>query len=371
MKIQHILLGALAILSTLCCSCSKWTEPESVKLHYVTLQEKNPELYEAYYQSLRDYRLDEHKTVIAKFCNVATTPSGRAEHLGCLPDSVDYIILKNPDALSDVVISEMAEARSLKGQKILYEISYNDLAKEYKAEQEAYAEYLAAWNAENPEPAEGVEPDTLISQVNFIGAKVKEQIALFDKYGYDGINVVYNGANPLSLRDKSGLYELQRAFLEPLESWNLANESALVFFEGTPHYLLSKTEDEAYVLNPSDFVNNAKYILIPALSASTGSALSLPIEFAASFDNIPTDRFIICTTALSLSDPNATDGLFNEGGFDRAIVGAASWVANKNIEYGKCGISIDNAQNDYFDPRMVYRYIRSAIAIMNPSPLAY
>lgn len=369
MNIKKI-TSAVAILATLCCSCSKWTEIESVKLHYVTLQEKNPALYDAYYQSLRDYRLDEHKVVIAKYGNVTTTPSGRAEHLGCLPDSVDYIILKNPDALSEVVVSEMEEARSLKGQKILYEISYNAFAKEYKAEQETYAEYLAAWNAENPEPAEGVEPEALISQVNFIASRVKDQLALYDKYSYDGINVVYNGVNPLSIKDKEGLYDLQRAFLEPLESWKQANEDALVFFEGTPHYILSKTEDEAYTLDPSDFVKNAKYILIPALSASTSSALALQLELAAAFDNFPTDRFIICTTALSLADPNATDGLFNEGGFDRAIVGAASWVANTNVKYGKCGISVDNAQNDYFDPRMVYRNIRRAIAMMNPSPLA-
>ena len=45
---KTILLAAAAVSSA---SCSEWTEPESVGFHYTTLEEKNPDLYKAYFQS--------------------------------------------------------------------------------------------------------------------------------------------------------------------------------------------------------------------------------------------------------------------------------------------------------------------------------
>ena len=157
---------ALAAAAISFASCSEWTEPESVGFHYTTLEEKNPGLYKAYFQSIRDYRDSEHKVVIAKFDNKATAPAGRAEHITCLPDSVDYIILYNPE-VSATIACEMAEVRELKGQKVLYQIEYKAIENEYKA-------YVEAWNDAH-QPAEGEEEevpsdpaDTLISLNNYV-----------------------------------------------------------------------------------------------------------------------------------------------------------------------------------------------------------
>ena len=125
-------LGSLAGACLLLLSgCSEWTEPQSVEIKVPTLESQNPELYAQYLQSLREYRSSDHKVMIAKFDNVPGAPSGRAEHLNCLPDSVDYVILNNPDNLSDAMVTEMDEIRQEKGMKTMYTVSYDTIEDEY------------------------------------------------------------------------------------------------------------------------------------------------------------------------------------------------------------------------------------------------
>ena len=344
-------------------SCSEWTEPESVGFHYTTLEEKNPELYKAYFQSIRDYRDSDHKVVIAKFDNKATAPAGRAEHITCLPDSVDYIILYNPE-VSATIACEMAEVRELKGQKVLYQIEYKAIENEYKA-------YVEAWNDAH-QPAEGEEEevpsdpaDTLISLNNYVSDVVKARTAYLAEYGYDGVNIVYSSRNPASCTEDAldELKAAQAAFLAPIAEALASCPDALVFFEGTPQYILENVE----------IVENADYLIIPATGAVNEYELSYELGLANRHGNIPSDRFVVLVTTRSLVDPALTDGTFS--GTDRngkemtAIIGAAEWTAKSTSGVVKAGIAVENAQNDYFNLSEVYYNIREAISIMNPSPI--
>ena len=344
-------------------SCSEWTEPESVGFHYTTLEEKNPELYKAYFQSVRDYRDSDHKVVIAKFDNKATTPAGRAEHITCLPDSVDYIILYNPE-VSAAIADEMREVRELKGQKVLYQIEYKAIENEYKA-------YVEAWNDAH-QPAEGEDEevpsdpaDTLISLNNYVSDAVKARTAYLAEYGYDGVNIVYSSRNPASCTEDAldELKAAQAAFLAPIAEALASCPDALVFFEGTPQYILENVE----------IVENADYLIIPATGAVNEYELSYELGLANRHGNIPSDRFVVLVTTRSLVDPALTDGTFS--GTDRngkemtAIIGAAEWTAKSTSGVVKAGIAVENAQNDYFNLSEVYYNIREAISIMNPSPI--
>lgn len=357
---KTILLAAAAVSSA---SCSEWTEPESVGFHYTTLEEKNPELYKAYFQSVRDYRDSDHKVVIAKFDNKATTPAGRAEHITCLPDSVDYIILYNPE-VSAAIADEMREVRELKGQKVLYQIEYKAIENEYKA-------YVEAWNDAH-QPAEGEEEevpsdpaDTLISLNNYVSDAVKARTAYLAEYGYDGVNIVYSSRNPASCTEDAldELKAAQAAFLAPIAEALASCPDALVFFEGTPQYILENVE----------IVENADYLIIPATGAVNEYELSYELGLANRHGNIPSDRFVVLVTTRSLVDPALTDGTFS--GTDRngkemtAIIGAAEWTAKSTSGVVKAGIAVENAQNDYFNLSEVYYNIREAISIMNPSPI--
>lgn len=357
---KTILLAAAAVSSA---SCSEWTEPESVGFHYTTLEEKNPELYKAYFQSVRDYRDSDHKVVIAKFDNKSTTLAGRAEHITCLPDSVDYIILYNPE-VSATIACEMAEVRELKGQKVLYQIEYKAIENEYKA-------YVEAWNDAH-QPAEGEEEevpsdpaDTLISLNNYVSDAVKARTAYLAEYGYDGVNIVYSSRNPASCTEDAldELKAAQAAFLAPIAEALASCPDALVFFEGTPQYILENVE----------IVENADYLIIPATGAVNEYELSYELGLANRHGNIPSDRFVVLVTTRSLVDPALTDGTFS--GTDRngkemtAIIGAAEWTAKSTSGVVKAGIAVENAQNDYFNLSEVYYNIREAISIMNPSPI--
>ena len=344
-------------------SCSEWTEPESVGFHYTTLEEKNPELYKAYFQSIRDYRDSDHKVVIAKFDNKSAALAGRAEHITCLPDSVDYIILYNPE-VSATIADEMREVRELKGQKVLYQIEYKTIENEYKS-------YAEAWNDAHP-PVEGEEEaapadpaDTLISLNNYVSEAVKARTAYLSEYGYDGVNIVFSTKNPASCTEEA-LAELkaaQAAFLAPIAEALAANPDALVFFEGTPQFVLENAE----------IVENADYLIIPATTAVNESELSYELGLVNRYGNIPADRFIVSVTVRSLEDPTLTDGTFS--GMDRkgrektAIIGAAEWTAKPVQGVVKAGIAVENAQNDYYNLSLVYYSIREAISIMNPSPI--
>ena len=106
---KAVLTAATCLLAAT--ACEKWTETQPVNVIYETLESKNPELWKQYLQSLRDYRGRDHQVLIAKFDNKAETPSGRGDHISCLPDSVDYVILNNPTALNDQIRREMTEIR--------------------------------------------------------------------------------------------------------------------------------------------------------------------------------------------------------------------------------------------------------------------
>lgn len=354
-------------VAALACACSDWTETESVDIKYADIKTDNPGLYAKYSQSLRDYRDSEHKVVIAKFDNKTTAPAGQSEHINALPDSVDYVILTNPDNLPEAIQLEMNEVREYKGMKVLYEISYSSIVTAYNA-------YAEEWTAAHP-TAEGTEEgsgetptdpaDTLISQNNYVRAAVEEQILLYNKYGYDGISVNFTSVNPLIYTDatKPTLEAQQEAFLGPLNEWKESHEDALVFFEGTPHYIV--TEDLTVV-------SEAAYYILDAVSCANSSELSYLVNQALRFDNLASDRMIVKVTTTSLTDPNETDGTFNEkddeGNTLTAITGASYWVAATTSGYVKAGLCIEKAQNDYFNIQNSYSNIRKAIAIMNPSP---
>ena len=77
--LKTIALSAAVILSA--AACSEWTEQQPVEFNYLTIEEKNPELYEAYMQSIRDYHATDHQVLIAKFDNKAGATTGGADSI--------------------------------------------------------------------------------------------------------------------------------------------------------------------------------------------------------------------------------------------------------------------------------------------------
>ena len=348
-------LPALLLVSG-ACACDEWTETESLKQEYATVQDQNPGLWNAYLQSLRNYRQSDHKILVAGFDNNPGVPSGRGELLGALPDSTDFAVLSNPDNLTDAVVADMGTIKEEKGIKTLYTVSYENMLASYDA-------YLAAWKAEHPDPESGgetagadepsgdaVPAEEALTRSEFIAGELADSLALYDKYGYDGIVVSFTGTSTLKLSDEEKNAErlLQDEFFIPLKEWKSSRADAVLMFSGKPRNLLSE-----------DFLSLCDYIVIPAETAS--SAYELSFRVRSSMDSgIPSDRFIACVSA-----PYGKLGMFS--GNVTAIEGAADWAVSEDGTYSRAGIMVMHAQKDYFNS-VAYGNIRRAISIMNPTP---
>lgn len=363
--LKSIIYAALTIVAL--SACEKWTETGSINLNYETLEGKNPELWARYLKSLREYHASEHLVLIAKFDNKSGHPSGRGDHINCLPDSVDFVILNNSASVSETIKAEIAEIRETKGVRTLVNVSYDLILSAYNGEladeaEAKEAEWSALTEEEQVRRKDEFDADTrgVDSAERFAGYAAGKAAALFeqlDGIGVDGINVIFNGVNPASFDEEKTADALvrQQAFFDKVNSWMSSHADALVFFEGTPKYVLAET----------GVLDAAKFIIIPALPATNAATLNYIVAQAIG-GKVPADRTVIGVTAVDITDPTNTNGNFGD---ISAIEGAASWAVKEVSAYTKKGVCVDHAQFDYYNIANVYSQINTAISIMNPSPV--
>lgn len=342
-------------------SCAKWTETESLPIRYPDIMKDAPELYEEYCKSLRDYRDSEHKVAIAKFDNKMATPGGRADHINCLPDSIDYVVLTNPDNILPVHLEEIREIREKKGIYTLYPVSYEAIKEEYVL-------YMEAWNAAHPETTltetgeDSSQSEEPLSLENFVNGKLDQYFSYMDKYGYDGMVMGYIGRFPASLTGQAlEEYRVEQAvFFDRFNDWAAENEDKLLFFEGMP----------INVIYDVSFFDRCKYIIADATEAVNINEISYLTSMALS-NSIPLDRIVAGVAAPAFDDIYDERGLFAatdaNGNRLSAIAGAGEWAAQKTTGYTRAGICIMRSQNDYYHTDKAYRNIRLAISTMNPS----
>jgi hypothetical protein len=353
--LKTIALSAAVILGA--AACSKWTEQEPVDFNYLTLEDKNPELYAAYMQSIRDYHATEHQVLIARFDNKASAPAGRADHITCLPDSVDYVVLNNYEIINENTMKEVAEIREKKAVSTLIALDYALLDKEYKAYLETLPEETPEETPEVAEETEGETEPAVDPRNQWFADKASAFVAAAKQYGLDGIMVSYTGTGLLSLKEdeKAAVQAFQEAFFAPILSY-VAETGKMFFYEGNPTTLIA----------PQDVLAQATYIVVPAEDVTTIVGFNFAVMMSMGA-GIPNDRFVIGVTALNVTDETATDGLFS--GDITAIEGAGRWAVTPTSDYTKAGVCVNHAQYDYYNMQNVYSGINAAIATMNPSPI--
>ena len=349
-KYSVIVAAAVATFA----ACDKWTETEPVDVVYETLESKNPTLWAKYLASLRDYHMTDHQVLIAKFDNKATTPAGRGDHINCLPDSVDYVVLNNMETISDAMASEMAEIRGQKGIRTLATL---DLSAIEKAFDQMIADELEAYWEQDGADYDGRPQPTPERFQAFTSEKIADALSTVEEYDFDGVLVIFSAKNPASL-SATALEDAvmrQTALLAPVESWLSSHDGALLFFEGTPAYIAIET----------GLLQRAKYIIIPSEDASNDYTLTYNVMQSLG-SGVPADRFVAGVTAVDITDLTNTNGSF---GSTSAIVGAAAWNVTGASGFTKKGVCVNHAQFDYYDITNVYSQINKAISIMNPSPV--
>ena len=330
-------------------SCSDWTENENLKINIPNVETVDAHVYAKYLESLRNYKQTDHKMVYAWYDNSQKAPFNRSHHLTALPDSIDIVSLMYPDDLDYREIKEINSIRKDKGMKVVFTVDYEALRREFEKAQE-----------ENEQPKE--EGETAQSEqelfVSFLNDKVDKSLALIDKYDYDGVSVKYNGKSTFHMtQEELETYTLyQNTYLNPVKKWHEEQPSKVLIFEGKPQNLIDRA-----------FLQSCVNIVINGMSEVSVQGLAYSLEMAA-VDNVPTDRFVIKVSALSLDPADTETGYFNQEYGLIAIPQTALWIAQPDTKYVKAGIGIYNIQNDFFNPTLTYPHTRTAINTLNPSP---
>lgn len=346
---KHILPAMLAC-STILFSCSDWTDTERMNIHIPTIEEQNPELYAQYLQSLNDYKASEHKVVIASVNNLSTPPSSRSERLVDVPDSVDYICLNNILEVNEVNAAEMNEVRK-KGTKVLGLIDFDAVESAWKKilEDEANAAEEGETTEENQEPV-----DNEARFIEFCQSEVAKRIAAGNALGVDGLMTNFTGFDLKVLSEEGLVAETARqaAFFDAIASWKAGSNKELVF-KGFPQNIANKS-----------VLLDCKYIILNAQSAKNIAEMSY-VALMASIADVPTDRFVMGVTTPYTTAAGTINGTLNDE--SSAIVGAAQWAIAATADFTKAGISIDNAEQDYYNYSKIYTNIREAINVLSPT----
>lgn len=345
---KHILPAMLAC-SAILFSCSDWTDTESLDIHIPTIEEQNPELYARYVESLNDYKASEHKVVIASVNNLSTMPSSRSQRLVDMPDSLDYICLNNIVEVNEMNVSEMNEVRKL-GTKVLGLIDFDAIESAWKAilDEEANADT-------DSNDTEGEEPVNNEARfIEYCQSEVAKRITAGNALGVDGFIANFTGFDLNVLLEEGIAAETARqaAFFDGIANWKAASNKTLMF-KGVPQNVVVRT-----------ILSDCKYIILNAHSAMSISQMSY-VGIMASVADVPTDRFIIGVTTPYTTISGAIYGTLSNN--SSAIVGAAQWAIAGTDDFTKVGISIDNAEQDYYNVSKIYTNTREAINILSPT----
>ncbi len=335
-------------------SCEDWTEPESIDLIYSpSIEEQNPQLYADYLKDLNAYKKAEHNFTFVSFDNKTEAPSKQAERISSLPDSIDVISLNNPDNLNDVLVSEMEKVRK-KGTKVIYKVDY------------AIAE--VEWEKRIEEEGEDADRLTENDFLNLLKESTSKQLALCDKYGYDGLTIAYKGQSDMGLneKDKAIYKQRQSTYFDLINEWREGHAEKMIAFEGNLPYVYAEN---------NGFLTTCEFLILQSGACTNIGAIE--IMGMTAYDAIPTEiankdniRFIATAEGIAPDDDKQKEGYFDtvdaNGKKIRSSKGIAEWMRKGGTSFNKGGMFITHAQYDYYNANHIYQNIREAIAIMNP-----
>lgn len=337
---------AAAVVSALCLtavtSCSDWTVPESLGIDSPGLGQQYPELYARYLENLKEYKAGSHKLSVGWFDNSASVPSGQADRLTALPDSLDAVVLMYPDMVEAWELDEMASVRSTKGTKVLYRIDYAS----------------ASGTSETGESADGAAEMTSDEAAAEISSWMDRILPMCEENGFDGISVWYDPLELSHLEDASREYETARqtAFETAVSAWIAANPDKMLILESNYPYLISE----------GSIVENADLIAVHTEDSESIYDVETKVRNLI-MEGIPSDRFLVLADAGSSSVPGS--GYINDAdGQSVDAISETAWMVTEPAEgMTLSGLGITSIRNAYFNADLSYAQVRRAISIMNPT----
>lgn len=331
----------------------EWTEPVHKDYVLPTPEETDPTAYEARLSSVRAYKKSEHKVMILGMEGTSEYPVLQSQHIMSMPDSADYIYVKNAENLHPVIVDEIREVREKKGTGVLSCVDFNITD----------AEWLLEKNRRNDE---GLPYPTEEDCKAFFKTGAERQIALCDRYGFEGIVLSYFG-NILSDDTNVNMPEEKKicrdAFMKVVSDWKNDNPDRLMFFRGN----FNNAPD-------AGFWSSSRYLVV-VLNGASGV-----VNYKSILRNLFTnsdmhqyrDRVVLEVSVPSTEEPVQSGDRPNE---------AAKNIQKEITPYKILGLSVDNASDDYFNQKYTimeegkdkdiivgnFANIRPGITALNPA----
>lgn len=285
-------------------ACSNWTETESVQLNYLRPWDQNPELWAKYKASLVDYKASDHFLIYTRFDNAPEKATSEKDFIRCLPDSLDFVSLTNPDNLSAYDKEDMAWMESI-GTKVLYQVDLTKKGFASTSELEAYLDIVIACVKENG----------------------------LSGYSFTGQYVLGNALNE----------SLASAAVTKLSA--AKTEGQALVFEGNPLFIpeADRSKVDLFVLD-SEKTENTQDLRFQILTA---------LDYA----KVPASKLLLGADM---------DGIIQDE--NREKCASVPELARRVVSFGPlAGLGITNISSDYYSYDGNYVVTRAAIQLLNPS----
>lgn len=310
--IQNILFNCVLLLATLMpvIACSDWNDPEPVDLNSQSAQEQDPELWARYMQVLHNYKQSKHFITYARFDNGAEKPVNEGNYLRSLPDSLDIVVLSNPDNITAYDREDIPLLQE-KSTRVLYLVDY------------------AAQANSLPDAA---QLSTYLDKAIAAAAELK-----LDGFAFTHIPL-YGGTEAEQTAHKEKL----RLIITKLST---GNEDQLLIMEGDP---ASAEAADLEKLN---------YVVLNTAALTNVTDLKLQVTGVLTNGIIPKDKLLL---AAQIGNTMTDEAYVKQD--------AVELMTNRVMSLGPlAGLGIYAIGDDYYNAKMNYEITRTAIQQMNPA----
>lgn len=332
-------MTVLALAVTAC----EWTEPEN--LDYIRKPVEQQEGYDAYLERLRAFKKTDHKIMILTMEGTSEYPVLQSQHLMSMPDSADYICMKNVAGLHEQIVSEISEVREKKGTRV---ISYVD-----------FGVASSDWQTLKNNRMDAGEPEPTLEECReFFRSSAETQLAYCDEFGFEGIMVSFESNNSGDENRTA-----QESFMSAVKEWKAAHADHLMFMRGN---IMNITD--------VDLRNQSEYYVI-VLGGGSGAVKYKAVIRSVMRDVEKRDGVVFEVIVPSKEEPDQT----GDSPRDAANVILSDQMAD--TDFTTVGISVSNAHDDYYNETFYadddinrenpiqfgnYVNIRRAFPVLNP-----
>lgn len=373
-KISTFLLAVVAGMATV--GCSDWTTPEAEWLDPYLPTEVAKD--DAYYEALRAYKASDHSIAFGWFSGWGEPSLSTTAMLSGVPDSMDIVSLwSNYRELSPAKIEDLRYVQEKKGTKVVICMFINDIGAnitpaEYDTDQNSRNEFWGWVDGDDAAKTAAIE-------------KYAKALAdTVDFYGYDGLDIDYEGSG--NLNSNSATYV---QFISELGKYlgPKSGTEKMLIIDGYINRLPAEVGPYCnYLVSQAYSISGGSPSATAGMSANTGRGTYMTGDYPlqtrlnqviSQFSSTMTEEEVTKKFVVTENLESASDCL--KGGFywtddqgrtwDKdlmpSLVGFASWEPESGIRKGgfgayQFGYEAANTPS--------YKWMRKAIQQQNPAP---